>query len=144
LIDKIDQLVIKVRQEKENIRINRDNWYESKRQQRNKKIDEQNMERAEKRKELEREEKEKVIQRRLDKKLEIPFEYEMGTCQSLISYLTDLLNATKVNEQKEEKTVEKKEEEKKEEKKEEAKKEETKKEEPKKRGEGLHQGKRRT
>lgn len=124
-IDKIDQLANKLRVERENLRINRDNWYESKRQARTKKMDEQNQERAERRKEVERSQKDKVVQIRLDKKQEIPFEYEMGACQSLINYLTELLNATKVTEQKDEKAEGKKEEPKKEEpKKEEGKKEE--------------------
>jgi len=118
LIEKVDQLAAKLRQEKENLRIYRDNWYESKRQARNKKIEESNQERAEKRKEIELEEKEKIAQRRLDKKLEVPFEYEIGACQSLISYLTELLSATRTTEQKEEKK--------------EAKTEEVKTEEPKK------------
>jgi len=72
LIDKIDALAVKLRQEKENLRIKRDEWYESKRQARNKKIEEQNQERAEKRKENEHFEEEKILQRRQEKKTRNP------------------------------------------------------------------------
>jgi len=123
LIDKIDALAVKLRQEKENLRIKRDEWYESKRQARNKKIEEQNQERAEKRKENEHFEEEKILQRRQEKKQEIPLEYEITSCQNLISYLNELLSATKTADQKEEASKEPK--------KEEPKKEEVKKEEPK-------------
>jgi len=57
------------------------------------------------------------------KKQEIPLEYEITSCQNLISYLNELLSATKTADQKEEASKEPK--------KEEPKKEEVKKEEPK-------------
>jgi len=82
--------------------LNRDNWYESKRQARNKKIEEVNSERAEKRKEQEQEEKEEAAKTRLDRKLQVPLDYEMGTCQSLLTYLSDLLKSTAKEENKSE------------------------------------------
>lgn len=58
-----------------------------------KKIEEVNLEREKKRQEFEEEEKKKAKELRQQKKLSVPFDYEIGVCNSLIVYLNKLLPA---------------------------------------------------
>jgi len=67
LTDEIDDLIAKLQKEKDNLTVYRDNWYESRRNARDKQIKEQNIERDEKRKEVEKAEKEKIAERRKEK-----------------------------------------------------------------------------